>query len=72
MSWFTEQHHQGVSALTKHLEHTRQTCRKCGFDDYVLHSEWKAHVETTPKSGHIRYRLTCPDCHSTEIVELDV
>ncbi|PSQ51391.1 hypothetical protein BRD20_10650 [Halobacteriales archaeon SW_8_65_20] len=72
MSRFTEQHEKGVRAFTESLEHKQKTCSNCEFEDSVLHSEWTTHVETTPKSGHIRYKLTCPDCDSTEIVEIDI
>ena len=72
MSRFTEQHENGVRAFTERLEHKQKTCSSCEFEDSVLHSEWKTHVETTPKPCHIRYELTCPDCDSTEIVEIDI
>lgn len=72
MSRFTEQHQQGVRAFTESLEHKQTSCSNCGFEDSVLHSEWEAHVETTPKSGHIQYRLTCPSCDSVETVDIDI
>jgi len=72
MSRFTEQHQKGVRAFTASLEHKSQTCRSCGFDDYILHSDWKTHVETEPKSGHIVYHLTCPNCNSKETVEINI
>jgi len=53
MSGFTEQHEKGVRAFTESLEHKQVTSSSCEFEDSVLHSEWRAHVETTPKSGHI-------------------
>ncbi|GAB7119138.1 hypothetical protein JCM9743_16010 [Natrinema sp. JCM 9743] len=72
MSDFTEHHQKGVDAFTKSLEHKRQTCHGCGFEDTVLDSEWQTHVETEPRSGHILYRLTCPNCTETETVEIDI
>jgi len=72
MSRFTEQHQRGVRAFTETLEHKQKTCSTCGFQDCVLHSEWEAQVETTPKSGHIQYRLTCPSCGSVETVDIGI
>lgn len=72
MSRFTEEHEEGVRAFTHHLEDMVRECSHCGFEDNVLHSEWRAHVETTSKPGHIVYRLTCPDCTSTEVVEVEI
>jgi len=72
MSGFTEQHEKGVRAFTESLEHKQMTCSSCEFEDSVLHSEWRAHVEPTPKSEHIKYRFTSPDCHSNKIVEIDM
>ena len=72
MSRFTEQHEKGVRAFTESLEQKLRACSNCGFEDRVLHGEWKTHVETEPRSGHIQYRLTCPDCRSTELVDIDI
>lgn len=72
MSEFTKQHERGVRAFTKSLGHKEQTCSDCGFHDSVLHSDWKTHVETDPKSGHIQYRLTCPDCGTVEVLDIDI
>jgi len=72
MSRFTEQHENGVRAFTESLEHKRRTCSECGFDDRVLHGEWKTHVETDPRTGHLQYRLTCPDCRNEEVVDIDI
>ncbi|QZP39255.1 hypothetical protein [Halobaculum magnesiiphilum] len=72
MSEFTEAHEEGIRAFTESLEHKQTVCSNCGFEDSVLHSEWDTHVETTAKSGHIKYELTCPDCQSTEVVEIDI
>ncbi|MFD1643880.1 hypothetical protein [Halohasta litorea] len=72
MSHFTDQHRKGVAAFTKSLEHKRVSCTNCGFEARVLHDDWKTHVETDPKTGHILYRLTCPDCRSERVVDIDI
>lgn len=72
MSQFTEHHERGVQAFTESLEHKTRKCGNCGFEASMLHSEWDAHVESDPMSGYILYRLTCPDCRSTEVVEIDI
>lgn len=72
MSRFTEEHEKGVRAFTESLERKQLTCIGCGFEDSVLHSDWKTHVETEPRSGHIIYRLTCPDCGETQTVDINI
>ena len=67
-----DEHQKGVAAFVDSLEHQKQTCSDCGFEDAVLHSEWKTHVETDPRSGHILYKLTCPDCDSVETVDVNI
>lgn len=72
MSEFTEEHGSGVRAFTDQLEHATATCEECGFEDHVLHGEWRAQVGTSKKSGHLRYLLSCPDCGETRTIELNV
>jgi Zn ribbon nucleic-acid-binding protein len=72
MSKFTEAHQQGVNAFTQSLLHKEQTCSNCGFHDTVLHSDWRTHVETDHRSGHIQYQLTCPDCQTEEVLDIDI
>ncbi|GGM47817.1 hypothetical protein GCM10009006_31260 [Haloarcula argentinensis] len=72
MSEFTEAHERGIHAFTRSLLHKEQACSNCSFQDTVLHSDWQTHVETDHQSGHIRYRLTCPDCQSEEVLDIDI
>ncbi|WP_254533749.1 hypothetical protein [Natrinema gelatinilyticum] len=72
MSRFTDEHEKGVNAFIKSLEHKQLSCSGCEFEASVLHDEWDTHVETNPKTGHIQYRLTCPDCRTEEVVDIDI
>lgn len=72
MSDFTEQHDEGVEAFVDELEHTRRTCDECGFEDVILDGEWKTHVERDSHSGHVNYRLECPDCTSEQVVDVNL
>ncbi len=67
-----DEHRTGANALVRGLERTHVACDHCGFDGCVLHGEWKAHVERSPRSHHLCYRLTCPDCNRTKTVELNL
>jgi hypothetical protein len=67
-----EEHEKGVQAFTESLEHKDITCSDCGFTDAILHSAWKTQIDTDPRSGHIHYHLTCPDCNETETVEINL
>ncbi len=67
-----DEHQKGVSAFVEGLEHKSKQCSNCGFEDSILHSDWKTHVETDPRSGHILYKLTCPDCASHETVDVNI
>lgn len=67
----TDAHDRGRAALTERLERTVVAC-DCGFVDGLLRSEWRARVDRAPRSGHLRYRLTCPDCASETVVELNL
>jgi cytochrome c-type biogenesis protein CcmH/NrfF len=66
-----DSHPRGVRALREGLERSLVTCSNCGFEDPVLHSEWRARLETDPRTGQIRYRLRCPDCAGEEVVQLN-
>jgi len=67
MSGFTEQHEKGVRAFTESLEHKQVTCSSCEFEDSVLHSEWRAYVETTPRPGHIKQYSHLPTVTRTKL-----
>lgn len=62
----------GAKALVKGLERTHTECSRCGFDGCMLHGDWKTHVERDPRSNHLCYRLTCPDCNRQKTVELNL
>jgi len=72
MSRFTDEHKKGIEAFTESLEHRQLSCGGCGFEAAVLHDDWDTHVESDPQTGHIQYRLTCPDCQSEEVVDIDI
>lgn len=72
MSQFTEEHRKGVDAFTESLEHKQVICEDCDFEAAVLHDDWDTHVETDPKTGHIQYRLTCPNCQGETVVDIDI
>lgn len=67
-----EAHERGVAAFVRSLKHKRVACRGCGFEANVLGGEWRTRVESSPLSGHVVYKLTCPDCNSVESVEINV
>ena len=67
-----DSHPRGVRALQKGLERSLVECSNCGFEDGILHTEWRARLETDPHNGLLRYRLRCPDCAGVEVVELNL
>jgi hypothetical protein len=68
----SETHETGIEVFTRILEETSRSCGSCGFEDAVLGGEWAVHVERDPRSRRLLYRLDCPDCRSTETVDIDV
>ncbi|MCL7416945.1 MAG: hypothetical protein M8354_03785 [Halalkalicoccus sp.] len=67
-----EEHRRGVEAFVESLEHKSVRCTNCGFESGLLHGDWQTAVHTEPRSGHLRYELTCPDCGTVETVEINV
>lgn len=66
-----DSHERGGRVLSDRLEHTVVAC-ECGFADSLLRGEWRARVDRAPRSGHLRYHLTCPDCATETVVELNL
>ncbi|MFC5971780.1 hypothetical protein ACFPYI_10595 [Halomarina salina] len=64
-------HDRGGEVLSERLAQTVVAC-DCGFADSLLRGEWRARVDRAPRSRHLRYSLTCPDCRDVTVVELSL
>lgn len=67
-----ERSDDGKRLFAEKLRTVTEACPECGFEDTILDSHWKTETHTHPKSGHVLYELTCPDCGETTTIEVNL
>lgn len=56
-------------SFARRLERSRVRCRDCGFEGPIMGGEWETRAGRALRTGHLVYRLTCPDCRGQRTVE---
>lgn len=68
----SEENADGKRRFAERLQSVTEQCPECGFTGTILGSAWKTETHTDPKSGHVLYQLTCPDCNETTTIEVNL